>query len=420
MVRSILAFATFFMIPLLSGCLTTPGTATFEAPPIDLNALPRISLGGSTATGSDPMIWSGQVTGQSDQKPFELGLPEGFWTTHSGALEASIAWSHMEDMSFHLQLVDASGKVLADGKEGWFASVILLPSAPAGKYAAVVKAPQAGGAYEGVIQLEARDKAPGPVHDLLPDIVTLPPTRLQVIEPIFGGPAPAQHAAGIYGCGLDEVVEQQAKRCLRLDNRVGNIGEGALEVRLSLKDGATSPAGQSHWIQRVYRSDGTHRDEAVGAAVFHATHSHFHYKGLAHYQLYQYDLATHTRGASVNEGTKSGFCFIDIGLVKLGLAGTVYPRYGGGACANPFTEVFAPGADWFMGLSPGWFDLYYWGLPEQYVEITGVADGIYELVSTANSDATLIETDHADNEASVVFKLMGDQAQILESHEMVP
>jgi lysyl oxidase len=390
---------------LLAGCLSPNGPLTI-APPGD-DALPHISFGGNSTAGDVPLFWSGRLGDDGFRQPLRLDAPPGHFTSNPATLEVSIAWSHLVTGSAHVELADADGLVLASGHEGWFASVLLWEAPRPGTYEIRVTGTLAS-AFDGVVQLEPQRQDAGPVHDLLPDIVTLAPTRLQVTAPVFGAGLDA-----LRGCGADEVAEHTARRCLRLDNRVGNVGPGALEVHLGPADGALATAGQGHWIQRVARSDGTTRDVAVGPAVFHPTHGHFHYRGLAHYEIFAYDLAAHERGAPVNEGTKSGFCFIDIGLVQLGRAGTVTPRFDGASCTQPFD---GRSLDWFMGLSPGWFDLYYWGLPEQYVEITGVRDGTYELVSRANSDGTLLESDVTNNEAGVVFRLTGDDVEILESH----
>ena len=393
---SLLAFV------LAAGCLSAGAPLSALDPP---RALPGLEVARRAVEGWAPLLWNETLGADPIVRPLVFHTPGG--CCHAQRLEVSVKWSHLSAGSAHVELRDASGATLAKGTEGWFASVAIWKAPQPGAYEIRISGSR-GLSLEAVAQLEIQGIGPSPGHDLLPDIITLPPTRLQVTAPVFGAGASA-----LRGCGADEVVEHLVRRCLRLDNRVGNLGEGALEVHLSGPEGAAGLAGQGQWVQRIALSDGKTRDVAVGPAVFHPTHGHFHYKGLAHYQMYAFDLAKHERGAAIGEGTKSGFCFIDIGLVRLGLNGTVPPRFDGSACADPFG---ATNVDWFMGLSPGWFDLYYWGLPEQYVEITGVPDGTYELVSRANSDGTLLESDTTNNEASVVFRLTGDDVEILESY----
>jgi hypothetical protein len=202
-------------------------------------------------------------------------------------------------------------------------------------------------------------------------------------------------------------VEAGASRCLRFSNRVANLGLGPLEVRMGPVDAAAGLAAMGRWTQRVAREDGTFRDQAVGVAEFHPIHGHYHYQGLSHYVVHQYDLATSTRGAAVNDGTKAGFCFIDSGVVDPARPGNGGATYDATGCLAPLS-----GGDTRMGVSPGWFDLYDASLSEQYVDLAGVPDGVYELVSTSNPMGTILETDATDNAASVVFRLTGNLVQV--------
>ena len=114
------------------------------------------------------------------------------------------------------------------------------------------------------------------------------------------------------------------------------------------------------------------------------------------------------RGEPLGVGRKAGFCFADVGLVGLGLPHTEDARFHGTGCFVPSAE-----GDWYMGVTPNWYDLYPWVLAEQYVDISDAEDGLYELVSTANVDGTIIESDATDNEASVIIRLTGNTVEIL-------
>jgi subtilase family serine protease len=54
--------------------------------------------------------------------------------------------------------------------------------------------------------------------------------------------------------------------------------------------------------------------------------------------------------------------------------------------------------------------------PDQYVDVMGVPDGVYELVSRADEDNTVLESNEDDNEASVVFRLTGETIEVLATH----
>ena len=50
-----------------------------------------------------------------------------------------------------------------------------------------------------------------------------------------------------------------------------------------------------------------------------------------------------------------------------------------------------------LGVSVGWEDEYYYGLPGQELNVTGVKAGRYCLVSTADPDNLLRESDNSNN-----------------------
>ncbi|HEX2066681.1 MAG TPA: lysyl oxidase family protein, partial [Candidatus Thermoplasmatota archaeon] len=145
-------------------------------------------------------------------------------------------------------------------------------------------------------------------------------------------------------------------------------------------------------------------------AEFHPMHAHWHDAAANRYAVYRYDLAAQERGALVNEGRKAGVCFADIGLVDLGLPFTSTGRFSGTPCLNP-----AFSGEWVMGLSPNWYDNYYWILADQYVEMTGAPDGAYALCSTTNQDHILLESDYGNNQACTLFELAGNTVTVLSS-----
>jgi len=353
---------------------------------------------------------------------FEVG-PADAW---QGALEVSIAWRPPGDYDawygFDLEVTDPTGKT--HPSRGGLARVVLIEDPAPGVYEATVIATWGTGAYHGVVQLEPRPAREGPARELLPNLVVLPPADLRIEDPrsdpvswFLPGLVPRDLLGK--GCSAYEAAEAGARRCLRFSNAIGNTGEGPLEVRLTTSEGAKALAGAGRHVQRIHLSDGTFRDVDAGPATFHPTHTHFHYDDLSEFAVYEHDVATGTRGALVNTGNKGGICLVDIGLVELGLPGTPLPNYDI-TCFYPAFSALAPlwgaapPAEWTMSLSPNWYDLYGWGLDDMYVDLTGVPDGVYELVSVVNPTGTVVETDTSDNEASVVFRLTGHKVEVLD------
>lgn len=96
-----------------------------------------------------------------------------------------------------------------------------------------------------------------------------------------------------------------------------------------------------------------------GQFTFGNCHNHWHYKGYAEYVLYG------SNGQEVVNGFKNGFCVLDLECEDGGSG-----QYG---CNN-------------MGISAGCGDIYSSGLDCQWIDITGVPDGIYTLVVRCNWD----------------------------------
>jgi hypothetical protein len=111
-------------------------------------------------------------------------------------------------------------------------------------------------------------------------------------------------------------------------------------------------------------------------------HGHYHLQGFAAYELLD------GAGRVVLAGHKQGFCVQD----SEALPGTIAQKQYGD-CAH-------------QGLTPGWGDLYAAGLPCQWIDITGVAPGAYQLRVTANPDR-LFQEARLDNNAATVAVVIG-------------
>lgn len=386
-------------------------------------SLPRIKLGELEVNETSPLLFEGRALfphpdgsaapcgrDNCERHLFDVEFPGGYWEENAGALEVSIAWEGSEEADFEIRILDAEGKLIHEAPWGQYARVALLENPASGAYVVEVRSTRVGGAYEGVVQVEPRKTLAGEPRDLLPNLVALPPRDLSLVHTNYYsyGFEDALGAAGVRGCGVDEFAEKQAQRCLRFATSLGNAGDGPLELRLTLPERAKVFAGEGQMLQRIYRPDGTFRDEPAGKALYHATHQHIHYYGFAAFQLFAYDWEAEARGSPVGTGAKTSFCTADEGLVRLGLLGTSVNLYDGAGCDPLASEQF-------MGLSPHWFDRYELDRPDQYVEVTGLPDGVYELVQTADADGTLLESDEADNEAGIVFRMQGEQVEVLRS-----
>jgi hypothetical protein len=134
---------------------------------------------------------------------------------------------------------------------------------------------------------------------------------------------------------------------LRFDNTVGNYG-GRLELTV---DGARNIyqnvydqySGGSRALQQRVSSD----------LIYHPEHNHFHFKDFARYELLKQDRAGVYRPTS-RRGSKTSFCILD--YERMTTSGPAYAQY---------TTCGAT----IQGLSAGWGDTYYAGLPEQWIDL---------------------------------------------------
>ncbi len=109
-------------------------------------------------------------------------------------------------------------------------------------------------------------------------------------------------------------------------------------------------------------------------------HQHYHYHQYAAYELR--DLSNQV----VLIGKKQGFAIIDMGPIDPNDPGTPQnPKYDGG----------------YQGIQHGWYDEYSSGLPCQWIDITGVAQGDYLLSVRVNPVQIIAESNFDNNEVII-------------------
>jgi hypothetical protein len=217
----------------------------------------------------------------------------------------------------------------------------------------------------GAAKAQGTYTAPGAL--LLPDLQTLPPSDFDIR--LLGG----------------------NRRVLRLANTVWNSGTGPLE----LLGRFNSETGQTAVDQRLFAVNGTETLEPVGEFVFHLGHDHFHIEGFARYDLWHL-----TEGGTpawiAATSAKLSYCVIDTDAI------------------DPDNPAFENRRRYLgcgrtrQGMSPGWGDEYNRYLEGQSLDITGLPDGLYALVSTANPDRRLIEADYTNNSTTVYLRIVGN------------
>jgi hypothetical protein len=112
---------------------------------------------------------------------------------------------------------------------------------------------------------------------------------------------------------------------------------------------------------------------------FSPCHGHFHFNGYADYALV--DAA----GRVAAPGHKQAFCLLDSGRYLDDPDVRQFPRY---QCD-------------FQGISRGWYDSYGSGLDCQWIDVTDVPPGEYDLQVRVNPDRNVRELDYTNNDLSL-------------------
>ena len=212
-----------------------------------------------------------------------------------------------------------------------------------------------------------------------PDLQTLPPSDVRVQR--------------------DRVT---GTRELRFSNTVANLGQGRLEV-MPVNYAST---GVTEAYQRVYTHDVSGAWSILdtvhaGTFEFHTSHGHWHFQGFALYELRGVAADGSIGDQVVASSEKISFCMMDTTRVSSAIQHSSNKTYS--TCTR----------DEAQGISVGWADTYSWRLAGQSLDITNVPNGVYWLVSTADPDSRLLETDDSNNRGAVQVSIKGNKVTVL-------
>ena len=364
-----------------------------------------------------PVLWSGSVTlgaGPTGEIPecapgcqrFDLtvDLPGGVWNNKPGGVEVALRWPG-HTLSDNLKLYVYRDGALVASSAGIIsiAQSVLIPEAPNGLYKIYAVFDDSAALsttifYDGVAEVQYKPN-PHPFRQLLPDLEARPQKNLS-FDPvgIFFDTVSPQYPT----CYQSEVDEEGARLCLRFDQTIANVGEGPMEMRFSVPTGTMPPT--TNGFQRIYSSDGvSYQDRLAGQMEFHPVHGHYHFRSFGQTSLWRVDSS----GTQlVREGRKVSFCMADILIDGWAQKGTGPRTYNAPDCLSPASN--SGGFDHFIqGINTGWADVYDWYLPDQYIEVTGISDGVYVLQTIAYPDNLLVEANDSNNCGSVTIQLSG-------------
>jgi hypothetical protein len=253
-------------------------------------------------------------------------------------------------------------------------------------------------AFEGLAENE--DAPPvRPLRRMLPDLEVLAPRVVTFghPEPIFNDSAPDGSS-----CFGSEIDEQGARVCLRFGQRAANIGSGPVDVRWSVSAQFFEPIVGA--VQRVYRSDGSFAEQSAGSMNYHPIHDHYHFQDFSQSTLHAVGPGGLPKSVPLTSGRKNGFCMADTEMHWWGLKGDDPQAYPAPACLAPRETV--DGRAYFQnGIGRGWADEYTWDLPDQMIEVSGMRDGTYWLVTRVDTANKIEEESDANNCLMIKVKL---------------
>lgn len=186
---------------------------------------------------------------------------------------------------------------------------------------------------------------------------------------------------------LVDTTTLPGRTLVRLSTGTPNDGLGRLELR-----GGAIVGTQQEVNQRVFRDDGTWWDRPAGTFTYHPQHNHIHFDGWCRFRL-RAKNSDGTPGAVLAQGQKTSFCILDLTIFN-----TNNPNYD----PNPF---YGGCGATIQGMTPGWADIYGKMLTDQWVDVTGIADGNYFLEAEVDPDNAILEANETNNVERIPYYL---------------
>jgi hypothetical protein len=115
------------------------------------------------------------------------------------------------------------------------------------------------------------------------------------------------------------------------------------------------------------------------------------------------ELVRTDNGVKVGAGAKQGFCLTDSSAFKLSLPGAPNDQVYKGCVMGGKTSLAVK-----MGISVGWLDRYGYSLAFQWIDITGLTPGRYQLFATVDPQNYYLESNETNNTTWAILQLNGN------------
>ena len=193
---------------------------------------------------------------------------------------------------------------------------------------------------------------------------------------------------------------------LTFDSAVSNVGAGPMLVagRRSAQEAAMEV---EQVVLRGDESEETRPVEAVMRYEVAESHEHWHLMGFERYEIRR--ASDH---ALAGTSRKVGFCLSDrYEASRADLPGEPAQPVWLEECGRDHPEL----TELREGISVGFGDEYVPTLEGQYVDVTGLPPGLYEIVHRVNTERVFRESDYGNNAASVLVELGDRSVEVLAS-----
>jgi hypothetical protein len=208
----------------------------------------------------------------------------------------------------------------------------------------------------------------------------LPPPRAPVLPDLAMSPL-----AELTGALADD-----GDRYVQFTASIGNVGAGPFVIHAERAE----ERGDWRLSQRFEEADGSTTETVTPGTLDWGGHGHDHW----HVQLgASYWLTRPGSDETLRKYEKVGYCFFDQSPLDVPGARPA-PEFLAEGCAIEGDAIT-------MGLSAGWADPYAWTLPDQRLNVNGLADGVYRLWATADPGGWFRESDETNNLTWVDLRL---------------
>ena len=190
------------------------------------------------------------------------------------------------------------------------------------------------------------------------------------------------------------------KKLLKFSNTIANLGTGRFELRPQNDAGSgITTAYQRVWTHDAVGDWSLDSEIPVGTFEFHGAHNHWHFGGFAKYELRNVAPGGGIGRRVVASSDKVSFCMVDTLAANLALEHAPSTRIYQSCSLNPPPNLN------IQGISVGWSDVYGYSLAGQSIDITRVQSGTYWLVSTADPNNVIVETNDSNNAGAVLVTI---------------